>query len=335
MRITTYKIGNINFMGIELNEVKLINYQIEIVNNNKEIFILPIKERKINDIVKIEVDITDKSNVDSYIKTKRMEYSHYTNIIIRLCDIYEKSEDYLLSTDNIILDNRTIFIDDNTGEVYAIYTPIKKQSLNGDIENLKKYLLELSNNVVVITNKEKIELENIINKLRSNVDSVLELREYTEMSQKRISEKRIIKEEEVVIEKKPSIFNRIINDIFSVNKKDTDKEVRSSNESTIDDEEKKIKKAYLIRDNETVEINKDIFLIGRTANTVDYLINNKIIGRIHARIENIDNEYFLTDLDSKNGTYLNGTRLIANERYKLEDRYEIKIANVILKFIIS
>lgn len=335
MRITTYKIGNINFMGIELNEVKLINYQIEIVNNNKEIFILPIKERKINDIVKIEVDITDKSNVDSYIKTKRMEYSHYTNIIIRLCDIYEKSEDYLLSTDNIILDNRTIFIDDNTGEVYAIYTPIKKQSLNGDIENLKKYLLELSNNVVVITNKEKIELENIINKLRSNVDSVLELREYTEMSQKRISQKRIIKEEEVVIEKKPSIFNRIINDIFSVNKKDTDKEVRSSNESTIDDEEKKIKKAYLIRDNETVEINKDIFLIGRTANTVDYLINNKIIGRIHARIENIDNEYFLTDLDSKNGTYLNGTRLIANERYKLEDRYEIKIANVILKFIIS
>ena len=86
---------------------------------------------------------------------------------------------------------------------------------------------------------------------------------------------------------------------------------------------------------ENIPIEKDVFLFGRIAGGVDYVINNTAASRVHARIEHISNEFYITDLDSKNGTYLNEARLIANERYKLENNNTIKLANMNFKFNIK
>ena len=45
----------------------------------------------------------------------------------------------------------------------------------------------------------------------------------------------------------------------------------------------------------------------------DLLLDLPVISRIHAQIEKRGEDYFLMDLNSTNGTFLNGKRLASNE----------------------
>lgn len=82
-----------------------------------------------------------------------------------------------------------------------------------------------------------------------------------------------------------------------------------------------------------IEIEDDRAVIGRGAQS-DIVLKDTIASRQHAEIyrRETDNgdEYFIKDLTSTNGTYLNETRLVEPER--LRDGDKIKIGGHILKF---
>ncbi|AAK78386.1 pSer/pThr/pTyr-binding forkhead associated (FHA) protein [Clostridium acetobutylicum] len=78
---------------------------------------------------------------------------------------------------------------------------------------------------------------------------------------------------------------------------------------------------------EKIFINKDIFKIGRLTGSVDYVSDNRAIGKMHAEIRKINSEYYLMDLDSKNGTFINDRRLESNELYKISENDILKFAN--------
>ncbi len=69
-----------------------------------------------------------------------------------------------------------------------------------------------------------------------------------------------------------------------------------------------------------IRIDKPVFLIGKKEDEVDGYIDNKGISRIHARVETEDRGYYIEDLNSTNGTYLNGERLEYRQKVKLEPR---------------
>jgi len=72
---------------------------------------------------------------------------------------------------------------------------------------------------------------------------------------------------------------------------------------------------------ERIEINTSPFIIGKAFNQVNYVLDERGISRRHARIirGNDDASYYIADLDSKNGTYLNGKRLIKDSVVKMKD----------------
>ncbi|MFP4697754.1 MAG: DUF6382 domain-containing protein [Eubacteriales bacterium] len=71
--------------------------------------------------------------------------------------------------------------------------------------------------------------------------------------------------------------------------------------------------AYLVANKNGVEeeicINNTPFIIGKLSSQVDYVIDNPTISRIHAKIIQNSNEYYLIDLNSRNGTFINGKRI--------------------------
>ena len=76
-------------------------------------------------------------------------------------------------------------------------------------------------------------------------------------------------------------------------------------------------------------INKPIYTIGRQKESVDGVIpNQKTVGRIHCKIINMNGEYFIQDMDSMNGTYVNNKRLVGNQKVKIEKGDLIKISKV-------
>lgn len=70
--------------------------------------------------------------------------------------------------------------------------------------------------------------------------------------------------------------------------------------------------------------------IGRGGNNL-IRINDSFVSHNHAKIIFSDGQYFLEDLDSINGTYINGVRL--NGRVPLTHGDVIRIAGVTFKFV--
>ena len=83
---------------------------------------------------------------------------------------------------------------------------------------------------------------------------------------------------------------------------------------------------------EEVKINKDEFIIGRMKDNVDYYIPNKAVGKIHAKFIIKDDKFYLVDLESKNGTYIDNVRLKPNAMYEVRKGSKITFANSIYMF---
>jgi pSer/pThr/pTyr-binding forkhead associated (FHA) protein len=80
-----------------------------------------------------------------------------------------------------------------------------------------------------------------------------------------------------------------------------------------------------------IEIDKSEFVVGRLKGSVDLFTGNAAVGRKHAKIININNSYYLVDLESRNGTFLNGKRVRSNVEYLLKDKDELMFANTKIK----
>lgn len=68
--------------------------------------------------------------------------------------------------------------------------------------------------------------------------------------------------------------------------------------------------------------------IGKEERQADICIAKDVISRIHARIQKEEGEYYVTDLDSTNGTYVNGRRIASTEEVRLQQGDRVSFANV-------
>lgn len=71
--------------------------------------------------------------------------------------------------------------------------------------------------------------------------------------------------------------------------------------------------------------------VGKLAGAVDMVIREQSISRMHARFSRTENNVYVTDLNSTNGTFKNGMRLTPNTSEVIEPGDEIRLGK--LKFI--
>ncbi len=102
--------------------------------------------------------------------------------------------------------------------------------------------------------------------------------------------------------------------------------------------QKTICRAYLICifDGEKYLISGDRrFNIGRKIadyDEIDLSIDESIVSRNHAAIIQENNQFFLIDTESKNGTYLNGNKLNVNKKYSLKDNDIVEFSKIKYRF---
>lgn len=77
-----------------------------------------------------------------------------------------------------------------------------------------------------------------------------------------------------------------------------------------------------------ININEFPFIIGKQKDNVDYFLDNEVISRYHVKITRGDNIYYITDLNSTNGTCLNGEPLSCYQRYEILKGNEVTIAGI-------
>jgi len=80
-----------------------------------------------------------------------------------------------------------------------------------------------------------------------------------------------------------------------------------------------------------IDLGKLPLTVGKLAGAVDMVIDERSISRMHAKFSRNGNKFYVTDLNSTNGTFCNGLRLAPNASEVIEPGDEIRLGK--LKFI--
>lgn len=82
-----------------------------------------------------------------------------------------------------------------------------------------------------------------------------------------------------------------------------------------------------------ISVQKESFLLGKKESEVDGVIDRGCISRVHARIESDGEGYYIEDMNSTNGTYLNGQPLEYHQKVRLKEGDNITFGTVEYRFI--
>lgn len=83
----------------------------------------------------------------------------------------------------------------------------------------------------------------------------------------------------------------------------------------------------------TIYIEKELVVIGKLQTASDAVIDLPTVSRVHAKIKKKEGSYYLTDLNSRNGTTVNGRLLKAEEEYCLQNEDEVAFAQARYVFL--
>ena len=83
----------------------------------------------------------------------------------------------------------------------------------------------------------------------------------------------------------------------------------------------------------TIYLKEELTVIGKMKTASDAVIPLPTVSRIHAKIRKRGEDYYLTDLNSRNGTSVNGQMLRGEEEYLLQDEDEVDFAQARFIFL--
>ncbi len=79
---------------------------------------------------------------------------------------------------------------------------------------------------------------------------------------------------------------------------------------------------------EVISVDKPVYRLGKENSYVDYFVaNNNKVSRSHANIITKEGKYFIQDLNSTNGTFINGKMISPEVEVEIYDKDQIRLAN--------
>lgn len=281
------------------------------INNTKfdEIAYRMISENEIYGLVNFDVEKSKIETVVQYINDKYIPLSKYfedeiskvklLNIFRKYFAIKNSLPGYLLNENQIVLDINSVYIDTNNDDIWFIYIPdLEYTNTMSELDFIRKIVFSVRYN----PKEDSSYIIQIMNYLNMRDGFTIDgfknlINELSEL-------------DEIPVVESDSIGDTVfLTDINS--------------------------NAYIIRENnqEKIYISDEEFIIGKDFSKVDYCIaDNNAVSRMHAELRRVNDEWNVIDLNSLNGTFVNGEKLDANVLRKLKSNDVIFLADEVFTY---
>lgn len=273
------------------------------------------------DKIKIRYHVTDESALSEILKDT-IGKSELKYILKVLIDVFLSAEEKNINIKNYLLDKDYVFIDKSNKEIYLIYIPLKDAK---EETTVITFIKDIISTIKYDLNEDLyffVQLHNYLNNEGFTLEGLYKLidDEPLESVEERKAEKiEEIQEDELDFEEEGTT---ILNEF----------EEEGTTILGLEEYYGKMATVERVVSGEAVEIYKTEFKIGRDRNTCDFFVDNKSVGRLHAVITKRNEQYYLLDNSSRNGTYLNDKRLNSMREYMIKNGDEIRLSNETLIF---
>ncbi len=308
-----------NYLVLEEKEFQS-NYQIQMFLKNRIPGFLECRMTRVDRDASFYYEITSRQNLRLVLERKRIGLGEMKKLLEGIERVAEMGEEYLLDTGRILLQPDFIYLDPDTWRIWVCFYPFEEAEASGGWLGLAEYLLDhldrqdsgavtLGYEFYRMAGEENPSIRRLLEEWGENRSEKEPGLSYDACEKEKQAEE--IKVDRLA-ENFPEWVEAAPGGTACLSKlREPGLFLRSENTSQPD-----------------LRINKESFLLGKKKDAVDGWLKARGISRIHAKISREEDCYYLTDLNSTNGTFLNGGRLGINEKARLRPGDSVGFADV-------
>jgi len=329
-------------------------------NRNDNFLSLTVETQK-NESV-LWYDASGLLSIPEFLKTTVLSRKLFLYILRQYIHFDKQLEQNYCKKNAVLFDDQYIFIDPASWHIYFVYVPIQPFEGNGSIRSSLQNLIQYA---TFDPNEDLQYVQEYIKLVGNSVSfSVFLLQEYLQkyderketavsvkkcfncgfdlndddsvcpMCGKPISVKKEYKKVEVV-EQRILPKNNAKNERYAQSDDFTVNEDENGLVTVFRAKSSVKHSAYLKNGSESIFLDHFPFRIGKQIDIVDYQIQNNAVSRKHADLIKEQGKYYLIDLGSTNGTFLNNRKIQTGVREELHSGDKVSFANATYSFIVA
>ena len=321
--------------------------------------ILPMEKCYVNGLGQYWYNISGKQALDAYCRMHSINQSFFETLILRICSQLEILEWNLMDSNCLVVDPELIFVNATGDEISFILYPDTKGTFLDELQQLMEYLLTKLNHGDNAGVHQAYEIYNMVltggYSISELKQAILKKREpnVVEIEKREVS----FPEEEVDSVQEVDDIKKKIDDILARVKSflGTKRENKEEVPMVIypEDEEEEsfgseinptICLAATLGETRGVLVYEGMgdypdFELGQCSNIVGknsrvkLFINRETISQFHAKIDYFEKNYYIEDMNSTNGTYVNDELLNYKEKRILSSGDVLRFADVKYRFL--
>lgn len=321
--------------------------------------ILPMEKCYVNGLGQYWYNISGKQALDAYCRMHSINQSFFETLILRICSQLELLEWNLMDSSCLVVDPELIFVNAGGDEISFILYPDTKGTFIEELQQLMEYLLTKLNHGDSVGVHQAYEIYNMVLKGDYSIaelkEAILKRREPEVLQHEEVEIPMV--EEEIIAEEETDDIKKKIMDIleqvkgFLWTKKENKEEIPMVVYPDDEEEEKQMEainpticlaatlgepRGILVYegmgDYPDFELGQESSIIGKNPKVKLYL-NRETISQFHAKLDYFDKNYYIEDMNSTNGTFVNEELLNYKEKRVLSSGDVIRFADVKYRFL--
>ena len=320
-------------MKIKGNVGQHLNMQEVLLINNLEAdgFLLFDTEIK-RDRALIRYNTNGLVKFPKYLKRVQMTKKLFVVLLQSIVITLRSIEDNRFSRDLLVWDINSCYVDPSTARVYMMYIPLQPYEVNG---SMKSFLVDFISACCFDSDEDLSYVQSLMHQLNNHITFT---RNQLETYCDRLSDSLLTANG---FEEKISCLvcgSLISSDVFKCPFCAT--QIRENKTSSFGQADMNIihqPEVWLENSNngDRIVLNNSVFRLGKSDDLNDYCIKSPAVSRKHAEIIGDNGSYYIVDLGSTNGTYVDDQKIEPGMKVILRNNSQIRIANSLFVFRIN
>lgn len=365
MEISYKKDGNKNMMVVKGTSIDENDYRLQMIMKNHIDGIMPLMMEQMNNEYLVKYNVSSKIRLSDLFARKRMSGKELYCFIKDLKILSEKISEYLLNINYIAFDVELIFFNRQTGKYEFCYIPEEQGEFQLKIRDLFDKLLEyidhddkeavqIAYGVQKITLDMDFTLHDILKCACENMEKLKEKEQEPPRADTKIKV-NILDEQH----KKKGILETIQAWLGKRNKYKITDEIEEDKflQEYLEEDDgmfvvAEAEEPYNQREDRTVLLTNQFvkaplvfkaigtenpieikpvefpYIIGKSEYSCNFCIDSAVVSRVHMRIVEELNDYYVEDLNSTNGTFINGKKIVSHSLEQVHIGDKLTIANI-------
>ena len=331
-----------NYLVLEEKEYQE-NYQVQMLLKNRIPGFLECRMTRVDRDALLYYEITSRQNLRLVLERKRISLPELRKLLEELEQAIAICEEYLLDADRILLQPEYLYLDPDTWKVWICFYPFETQESGGGLLGLAEYLLDhlerqdsgavtLGYEFYRMAGEENPSVQKLLEEWKAGTaEKEAEGQRENQGAEEQEKRKQEAHYGETAKQGSGGTVYCRENQPGSRLAEHFPEWVDSTSGGTACLAGLREPGLFLRSESAAypdLRIQKESFLIGKKKDAVDGWLKARGISRIHARISREEDCYYLTDLNSTNGTFLNGGRLGVNEKARMRPGDSVGFADV-------